>query len=83
MSLTKWWPSLFSSLLTDEEIQCASQLNEAKATCVPATRVSTRFSAAQSLGRVPALRHHGLQHVRLPCPLPSPGAFSNSYPLSR
>ena len=25
---------------------------------------------------------HGLQHTRLPCPLPSPKAWSNSYPLS-
>ena len=25
---------------------------------------------------------HGLQHARLPCPPPSPGACSNSYPLS-
>ena len=29
------------------------------------------------------LRPHGLQHARLPCPSPSPGACSNSYPLSR
>ena len=26
---------------------------------------------------------HGLQHSRLPCPSPSPGACSNSYPLSQ
>ena len=26
---------------------------------------------------------HGLQHARLPCPSPTPGACSNSYPLSR
>ena len=25
---------------------------------------------------------HGLQHIRFPCPSPSPGACSNSYPLS-
>ena len=25
---------------------------------------------------------HGLQHARLPCPSPSPGAYSNSCPLS-
>ena len=28
-------------------------------------------------------RPHGLQHSRLPCPSPSPGACSNSYPLSQ
>ena len=30
-----------------------------------------------------SLRHHGLQHTRLPCPSPTPGACSNSRPLSR
>ena len=29
------------------------------------------------------LQPHGLQHVRLPCPSPSPRAYSNSCPLSR
>ena len=30
-----------------------------------------------------SLQPHGLQHTRLPCPLPSPGACSNSCPLSQ
>ena len=30
-----------------------------------------------------SLRHHGLQHTRLPCPSASPEACSNSCPLSR
>ena len=30
-----------------------------------------------------SLRPHGLQHTRLPCPSLSPGAYSNSCPLSR
>ena len=29
------------------------------------------------------LRPHGLQHARLPCPSPTPGAYSNSCPLSQ
>ena len=29
-----------------------------------------------------SLRHHGLQHARLPCPSPTPGACSNSGSLS-
>ena len=29
-----------------------------------------------------SLRPHGLQHSRLPCPSPTPGAYSNSCPLS-
>ena len=30
-----------------------------------------------------SLRPHGLQHARLPCPSPTPGACSNSCPSSR
>ena len=30
-----------------------------------------------------SLRPHGLQHGRLPCPSPTPGACSHSWPLSR
>ena len=30
-----------------------------------------------------SLQPHGLQHSRLPCPSPAPGACSNSCPLSR
>ena len=30
-----------------------------------------------------SLRPYRLQYTRLPCPLPTPGAYSNSYPLSR
>ena len=28
-------------------------------------------------------RPHGLQHARPPCPWPTPGVYSNSYPLSQ
>ena len=30
-----------------------------------------------------SLQPSGLQHNRLPCPSPTPGAYSNFYPLSR
>ena len=30
-----------------------------------------------------SLSPHGLQHARLPCPSPTPGACSNSWPLSQ
>ena len=30
-----------------------------------------------------SLQPRGLQHVRLPCPSPTPGTYSNSCPLSR
>ena len=29
-----------------------------------------------------SLQHHGLQHPKPPCPSPTPGAYSNSCPLS-
>ena len=40
------------------------------------------ISSVQSLRCVDSLRPHGLQHARPPCPLPSPGSWSNSCPLS-
>ena len=30
-----------------------------------------------------SLQPHGLQHIRLPCLSPTPGVYSNSWPLSR
>ena len=42
-----------------------------------------QFSSVQSLSRVWLFVPHGLQHARLPCPSPTPGAYSNSCPLSR
>ena len=36
-------------------------------------------SVAQSC---PTLQPHGLQHARLLCPSPTPGVYSNSWPLS-
>jgi len=43
------------------------------------------ISSAQLSGSVvsDSLRPHGLQHTRPPCPLPTPGVYSNSRPLSR
>ena len=40
------------------------------------------FSSIQSLSRVQFLWPHSLQHARLPCASPTPGAGSNSCPLS-
>ena len=42
----------------------------------------TLFVVVQSLSGV-QLRPHRPQHTRLPCPSPSPRAYSNSRPLSR
>ena len=40
------------------------------------------ISSVQSLSRI-SLWPRGLQHTRLPCPSPTPGACSNSCPLSQ
>ena len=41
---------------------------------------SVQFSCSVVSG---SLRHHGLQHARLPCPSPTPGVCSNPHPLSQ
>ena len=41
---------------------------------------SVQFSHSVTFG---SLQPHGLQHTRLSCPLPTPGVYSNSCPLSR
>ena len=43
---------------------------------------STKFKVSCSVVS-DSLRPHGLQHARLPCPSPTPGAYSKSCPLSR
>ena len=44
--------------------------------------IFANYSSVQSLSHVWLLQPHGLQHSRFPCPLPTPGAYSNSHPLS-
>ena len=45
---------------------------------------SPHLSSVQSLSPWGhSLRQHGLPHARLPCPSPTPGACSNSCPLSQ
>ena len=46
-------------------------------------KIYFQFSSIQSLSWVWLLEPHGLQHARLPCPSPFPGACSNSCPSSR
>ena len=46
----------------------------------PWDRVSVQFSCSVMSD---SLRPHGLQHARPLCPSPTPGVYSNSYPLSR
>ena len=43
----------------------------------------TTFSQFSCLVVSDSLQPHGLQHTRLPCPSPTPGAYSNSCPSSQ
>ena len=42
----------------------------------------TSGGSVQSFSLVRFFVPHGLQHTRIPCPSPTPGAYSNSCPLS-
>ena len=46
-------------------------------------QVEVQFSSVQSLSCVRLFVIHGLQHSRLPCPSPTPRAYSNSCALSQ
>ena len=46
------------------------------------TACPCQFSSVQLSSVAQSLRPRGLQHTRLPCPSPTPGACSNSCPLS-
>ena len=49
----------------------------------PILNTQSEFSSVSSVTQAwPTLRHHGLQHARLPCPSSTPGACSNSCPSS-
>ena len=49
-------------------------------TKVKVIRILNQFSSVPQL--CPTLWPHGLQHAKLPCPSPTPGAYSNSHPSS-
>ena len=47
------------------------------------TRIKVHSSVSSVAQSCLTLRPHGLQHTRLPCPSPTPGACSNSCPSSQ
>ena len=49
---------------------------------LPHSHLQGQFSQLSRSVVSDSLLPHGLQHVRLPCPSPAPGAYSNSCPLS-
>ena len=65
-------------------IHCCCSVTKSRPTvCDPIS--SVQFSSVQFSDSVTSdsLQPHGLQHARLPCPSATPGACSNSSPLSR
>ena len=63
------------TLLWDSWILCNQQI----------MKIFNKISSVQFSRSVmsDSLRPHGLQHTRLPCPSPTPGVYTNSYPLSQ
>ena len=57
---------------------CCSVAKSRPTVCNPISSVQFSGSVMSD-----ALRPHGLQHARLPCPSATPGAYSNSCPLSQ
>ena len=49
----------------------------------PLNLVDYSVIVVQLLSLIRLFETHGLQHARLPCPSPSPGACSNSCPLNQ
>ena len=63
------------------QIKMCSSTKIEKHTCTPGL---IQFSSVHFSRSVVSnsLRSHGLQHTKLPCPSPTPGACSNSWPSS-
>ena len=77
------WPGVHPKIVIPEEIA----MEEVCVTCKKGQigkpdRI--QFSSVQFSCSVMShsLRPHGLQHARLPCPVPTPETYSNSCPLS-
>ena len=62
-------------------VSWGSSLSSGKSVCFSPINLSS-VSSVQSV-MSDSLWPHGLQHARLPCPSPTPGAYSNSCPLSQ
>ena len=64
--------AVFTIAKTCQQLKCPSTEERIR-------KISIQFSCSVMSD---SLRPHGLQHSRLPCPSPTPGAYSNSCPSS-
>ena len=79
LKIPKWWHSETSALHNLSEIGLTSKANENK----NKNQEDSFISESRSVSSVTESWPQGLQHARTPCPSPTPGAYSNSCPLSR
>ena len=80
---SSWQPQILQPIQRNEKSRhtlYSPQGKDKTGSTAPLVCVSTQFSC---LVVSDSLWSRGLQHVRLPCPSPTPGACSNSCPLSR
>ena len=73
----------FTDVFRSEEIQGLGKkacTSASLTTLKPLAMLDLEFSRSVMSD---SLRPHGLQHPRLPCPSPTPGAYSDSCPLSQ
>ena len=79
LKIPKWWHSGTSALHNLSEIGLTSKGNENK----NKNQEDSFISESRSASSVTQSWPQGLQHARTPCPSPTPGAYSNSCPLSQ
>ena len=78
-----WTDTIFKALYLFVSFYCCSMTIQFYLCFSRCLFLSYQFSSVQSLSHVDSLQARGLQHARLPCPSPTPGAYSNSCTLSR
>ena len=84
--MLEWVAILYPGDLCDPGIETGSPALQADSLpSEPPGKHTYRFSSVQFNHSVMShsLRLHGLRHARLPCPSPTPRAYSNSCPYSR
>ena len=59
------------------------QLQDSDMSTIQPAGICTHSVSVRLLSPVRLFATHGLQHATLPCPSPTPRAYSNSYPLQR
>ena len=76
--------TLKNSPYSSEPLSTYQELQDVCSSLAVCVRVCVKFSSVQFSSVVfSSLPPHGLQHIRPPCPSPTPGACSNPCPSSR